>query len=193
MAEWWASLTLIQKIFMYAAIPSSSMIILIGLSSVIGLGVEEIIDFDFDDPFELLNLKGLLAFFSIGGIIGYLLTTYNIPGILAIAGALASGTLAGKTVSKIISSMRSSEIDAKLNLNNAIGKKGKVYLTIPPNGEDFGKILIQFGGRLRELNAVSNCPSEIKTDDEVIVIDVDKNDMLIVEPATNYIKEKDFE
>ncbi len=63
------------------------------------------------------------------------------------------------------------------NSNNAIGKIGKVYLTIPENGT--GEIQVSFEGSLKNMKAISENGESIKSFTDVKVIDV-KDNILIV-------------
>jgi membrane-bound ClpP family serine protease len=67
-----------------------------------------------------------------------------------------------------------------LNLENAIGKIGTVYLSIPANSNGEGQIQIEVQGRLTTLDAKS-VGEEIKTGRKVLVYDV-KDGKLLVSP-----------
>jgi len=71
--------------------------------------------------------------------------------------------------------------DGTLRMENAIGKEGRVYLTIPENGS--GKVSIVIQGGLRELEAVSAGKERIPTGENVRVVRVVSNRVLVVERA----------
>ena len=101
--EWWESLTLLQKIFVGSAIPSSLFIILsYTLSFDVDATFDNFFDFNIDDPLGIFNLRGFMSFLSIGGLTGYGLTlSSNLSHLIAIIGALISGVIAAKATSSL--------------------------------------------------------------------------------------------
>ena len=59
-----------------------------------------------------------------------------------------------------------------MDLHNAIGLIGQVYIPIPAAGQGVGKITIEVQGALRELEAVS-FDNMIPTRQSVVVVDFD--------------------
>jgi membrane protein implicated in regulation of membrane protease activity len=66
----------------------------------------------------------------------------------------------------------------ELNLNNAIGKIGKVYLTIPENG--VGEIQVSFQGSMKNMKAISDSNEKIPAFTEIKVSSV-RDGILVVE------------
>ena len=71
--------------------------------------------------------------------------------------------------------------DGSLRIENTVGKSGKIYLTIPSQGQGFGKVNIIVNGQLREFNAMTNEADEIKTGQLVRVVDIVDDRVLVVE------------
>ena len=69
-----------------------------------------------------------------------------------------------------------------LQMSNAIGRTGRVYLRIPANRQGSGKITILIQDQQRELDAVTSADQEIPVGASVRVVDVDQ-ETLIVEPV----------
>ena len=192
--EWWETLTLLQKIFVGTAIPSSLFIILTFTLSCITIDAEfhhGNFDLDLDDPLGIFNMRGFMSFLSVGSIIGFLLTKFNYADPIAIAGAVISGLIAGKTTQAITNYFIKSSSSGTIKIENTIGKRGEVYLTIPANGKDQGKVNILVQGKLAEFDAITNNGVELKTGDTIAVIDVTKDNVLVVESDINYLKEPD--
>ena len=185
MMEWWEALTLLQKIFVGSAIPSSLFIILTFAFSCITLEAEMHFgnfDLDLDDPFGIFNLRGLMSF----------LTISNFSDPIAIVGALASGLIAGKSTTALMNYLMKTNYNGNIKPENAIGKRGEVYLTIPANGKDQGKVNVLVQGKLVEFDAITNKGVELKTGDTIAVIDIKEGNVLVVESDINYIKEPDI-
>ena len=72
--------------------------------------------------------------------------------------------------------------NGSLNLNNAIGKVGSVYLPIPAKRDGFGKVQIKVQG-LQTLDAMTDYEEKIKTGSVVEVIEILNNGILVVKPS----------
>ncbi len=195
MMEWWEALTLLQKIFVGSAIPSSLFIILTFVLSCITLDAEfhhGNFDLDLDDPFGILNLRGFMSFLSIGGWTGYWLTISNFSSPIAIAGGLIAGLITAKATTSLTNYLMKTNYNGNIKSENAIGQIGEVYLTIPANGKDQGKVNVLVQGKLVEFDAITTKGIELKTGDKIAVIDIKENNLLVVESAVNYLKEPEI-
>lgn len=191
MEEWWAGLSLLEKIFACCAAPSSFLIILTGIVSAIGLEIDALchIDIPFDNPLGIFNFKGILAFFSIGGLTGLALASSPCPTPISIAGSIPAGGIAMKATVSIINYCIKNESKGNVKKINAVGNIGKVYIPIEGERKSKGKISIKIQGRLVELDPVTDRKTPLKTGDRIMVIDMDESGTLVVEPATKYIAE----
>ncbi len=190
MLEFWETLNIFQKVFFVAAAPASLVMILQALLSLVGIGGH--FDFHigdlhaedgFGDDIGFLNLRGILAFFVVGGWVGFFMSSSNIHPLLIIAGALAFGTAALISVTLIIRKLMVLQESGNLKTENAIGHEGEVYLTIPAKAENRGKVNLLLQDRYVELEAITVGENELKTGTKVSVVDVDENGVLLVEES----------
>ena len=72
--------------------------------------------------------------------------------------------------------------DVQYDLQTAVGKTARVYLSLPPKGEGEGQVEVTVSGRRKVLRAIST-GGAIKAFTAVKVVDVRDDDALIVEPA----------
>ncbi|MCE5185395.1 MAG: NfeD family protein [Planctomycetaceae bacterium] len=132
--------------------------------------VEHAGDFHESDlSFKALSLQGITAFFMMFGLIGWA-TIRQYPDSVWVP--VAAGTAAGlatvwlmKKIFQIAGALQSS---GTMNLSNAVGQEGSVYLTIRPGAS--GKVQVRFQNRLSILDAVSESDTEIKTGETVRVV-----------------------
>jgi hypothetical protein len=82
-------------------------------------------------------------------------------------------------MSSIIYFMGKLSDSGTLNLNNAVGKVGSVYLTIPAKRAGLGKVQIKVQG-LQTLDAMTDYDEDIKTGALVEVISIINNEILVV-------------
>ena len=73
-----------------------------------------------------------------------------------------------------------------VDLKEAIYKSGEVYIPIPAYKNGQGKVHLKLSGALKELDAVTDGDA-LPTGTTIKVIEVLNNDILLVEPADNFI------
>ena len=79
----------------------------------------------------------------------------------------------------IFKAMGRLQSDGTMQIHNAIGQNGSVYLTIPAKGS--GQVRVAVQGSLKILNAVSKDGKKIATGENIQVVDISGSDTLIVE------------
>ncbi|MDX9694672.1 MAG: serine protease [Bacteroidales bacterium] len=186
-SESWQSLLLIQKIYWCIAIPFSVIFIIQifltffgGVDGAEAHGDSDVsVDGDTGIDFQFITLKNLVAFFTIFGWTGIAC----IDGGLGVGTAIIISVLAGLLMMVIMASiiyfMGKLTDSGTLNLKNAIGKVGTVYLTIPPKRSGLGQVQIKVQG-LQTLDAMTDNDEEIKTGMVIKVTDVLNNEILLV-------------
>lgn len=203
---WWNNLTDLQQIsFIFATVATVLMILMI-VMMIIGMdGAESFdgdIDFDADIDFDdidgvdgidefnndsiisigglkIVTLRGVLAFFSIGGwmiyALGNSLDTWLVILIGVITGAIASVLLA--VAMKAIYRLESS---GNLDYHSAIGKRAEVYIRIPKQNSGKGKVMLNHQGRLIEVDAVTKSDIDLLSKQEVVITGLLDDTTLVV-------------
>ena len=129
---------------------------------------------------RLLTLRGIIAFLAIGGWAGLASLEGGASSFVSSLIALGMGLLALFAVALFLRfSMRLQE-NGNLDLRNAIGETGEVYLPIAVGGR--GKVTLMLQERLSELDATTRGSESLKTGQAVQVVDVVGNMLLVVEP-----------
>lgn len=126
---------------------------------------------------SLKTLVGFATFFGLtglgGGAAGWTHTGTLVAAILA-------GLLAVYLVAWLMSALHRLQSSGNLNLRNAIGKHGKVYLRVPAQRGGTGRVTLAVQGRVVECKAITAGP-EIPTGAPVTVVGVDAADTLEVQ------------
>ena len=134
---------------------------------------------DVDGGLKLLTIQGLTAFIMMFGLTGFALSRSSLLGsIVTIAIGFVIGLFAMWLVAKGFALMRSLQSSGTMQIYDAIGEEGTVYLTIPPDG--VGKIQITISGRLMVMDAVSQDKQVLKTGERVRVFEITSGGMLAV-------------
>ena len=124
---------------------------------------------DTDLSFKALTFQGLSSFLMMFGLIGLMISEMDAPRVLSILGGLGAGGLSMWMVSKLFDTFKELEQDQTMDLDNATGSTGTVYLRIPSSGE--GQIQITFQGAMRTMDAISADGVEIPTGTLIQVVD----------------------
>ena len=134
---------------------------------------------DSDVSFKALSFQGLTAFFMMFGLVGWAMireSRYSAPVSALAAAAAGIGTV--WLLKFLFESAGKLQSSGTLNLNNAIGREGTVYLTIRPG--QVGKVQIAVQNPLETLDATTEQTDEIKTGQRVKVVKLSAN-LLVVE------------
>ncbi|NMA25607.1 MAG: hypothetical protein GX936_08070, partial [Clostridiales bacterium] len=102
--------------------------------------------------------------------------------IISATAALFCGTAALIGIAVLFKLTARLQSAGNISLENAVGKKAKVYITIPGRGKGIGKIVLTFQERFMECDAVSDSPDALKTGTLVAVTGVADENTLIVNP-----------
>lgn len=136
-----------------------------------------------DFPDGYISLDSVFSFLKVAGWIGvicYRATSFAPLTILFVS--LLSGSGAFALIGALIGRIRNLESDGTLNLENAVGKFGTVYLTIPQQKSGEGQVQVEVQGRLCTLSALS-ADAELKTGEEIFVYAVVNGKLLVVPKA----------
>lgn len=198
-ANWWNSLILTQQIFALFALPATVILVIQTILLLIGLGAQsgglasdgggQDGDFGADDSspaedspdtgLQLFSVRGLVAFFAVGGWTGIALIDLDLPVALAGLLGLAIGFLALVLVAWLAKLVLGLQSAGNLDIRNAVGLIGRVYLTVPSRGDGSGKVTLILQERSIELEAATDQPEPIRTGSAVTVVGVRGNTVLV--------------
>lgn len=187
---WWSELQTIEQIYWAFAIPSSLVFLITLVLTFVGGDVDDAasadadIDGDHGIGFQFFTLKNLIGFFTVFSWVGLAcldsglsigLTTF----ISFICGVVMMFLMAGLfyLMGKMVDS-------GTMNLQNAIGGIGEVYLPIGKNKSSFGKIQINIQGAMRTMQAMTPEDEDLPVGSIVEVKDVINDSILVVVKST---------
>ncbi len=186
-------LTWLDKIFLFCAILGGMAFLARMVMMFIGMGdhdagvdAHDIGDHgdaghgDSDASFKLLSFQGLTAFFMMFGLVG--LASHMQSGLAAAVSILAAsiaGIFSMYLIARMFAMMTRLQSTGTMDINQAIGEEGTVYLTIPPDGT--GKVTVPVQNRLQEFEAITRGSEPLKTGERIKVVWVEPSDVLVVE------------
>jgi membrane protein implicated in regulation of membrane protease activity len=205
MSSYVAGLSVLEKIYLACAVFGGGFFVLRTILMLTGIGDTDsdvdadAVDFDHgdfdhgdhvddinhgdhghgDSGLKLLTVQGLTAFIMMFGLTGFAISRGSVLGsIFTVAIGILVGVFAMWLVAKGFALMRSLQSSGNIQIYDAIGEEGSVYLTIPAEG--IGKIRITISGRLKVMDAVSQDKVELKTGACVRVTEISTGGMLSV-------------
>ena len=118
---------------------------------------------------KVLSVKTLVAFFTFFGLAGLASLNAGLTPVPAFLVALGAGLVALYIVAYLMSLLSRLQCRGNVNIANAVGTVGRVYLHIPGNRSGEGKVTVTIQGRSLEYRALT-AGDEIPTGAEVKVI-----------------------
>jgi len=137
---------------------------------------------DTDVSFKFISLQGLTAFFMMFGLVGLALSKSAQADLVSLGGGIVAGVFTVWVISRIIIGAQKLQSEGTINMRNAIGLEGTVYLRIP--ADDIGKVNLVLQGALKEFNAVAADKAVIQTGERVRVVGLAAGETLVVERIT---------
>ncbi|XMB72073.1 hypothetical protein RJI07_08190 [Mycoplasmatota bacterium WC30] len=129
---------------------------------------------------RILTIRGVLAFFSIGGWTVYLLAD-NVKTWLAVFIGVVAGAIASVLLAMAMKAIMKLESSGNLDYKGAIGKIAVVYIRIPKNALGKGKIIFNHQGKMLEVDAITKGNEDIIAKKEVKIIGLENETTLVVE------------
>ena len=220
MIAWWESLTALEHLLLYIAVPATLLLVLQTVLLFVGGGPDSPDDLDgldgpdsldgdwdgvpdlppdldgdgipddspaADDPasgsLHLFTLRGLVAFLTLFGWGSLWLCQLGARPWLALALGAALGLAGMAGIAILTREAVRLQCDGTLDLRNAIGLAGTVYLTVPPARSGAGKVNVLVQDQLRELDAITDSAQALPTGADIVVAGLAGRDTLLVAPA----------
>lgn len=203
---WWDNLSSLQQISFVLAVASTAIMITFIILMLIGMdGTDSFdggVDVDFDanidfDDFDatvdvyndeplisisglrILTIRGVLAFFSIGGWMVYAVAD-KLPPWLAVLIGVVSGAIAAVLLAYAMKAAMRLENSGNLSYHSAIGKTAVVYIRVPKNASGKGKVIFNHQGRMVEVDAITNNGEDLLSKKEVMIVGLHDETTLVV-------------
>ncbi|MBU2650657.1 MAG: hypothetical protein KKA81_06970 [Bacteroidetes bacterium] len=185
---WWQAMETAEKVYWLIALPFTLIFLIMLVMTFIGGDFEATasdgdpdmtVGTDEGIGFQFISIKNLMAFFTIFGWTGiFCLSAGWSLGLTILISSLA-GLLMMLIMASLIYYLGKLGEDGTLKLQNAVGKIGTVYLTIPPSRKGMGKVQIRVQG-FQTLDAITDETESIPTGSVIVVTGVINDDALLV-------------
>lgn len=208
MVTWWNSLSVLGQVFACLAAPATvvmliqSVMLLFGFAGGSDSDADADMDADVDldgdaqgdmDPgahdagagdvpdhgLALFTVRGIVAFFAVGGWVGILCTSLHVAPVLSVLLAVLAGWATLYALALLMRAALKLQSSGNLRPEYAVGKQATVYLTISAGGTADGKVNLVLQERFCEMKAIT-LGEAIPTGRTVTVVGI-KGDALVVE------------
>lgn len=182
--DWWQGLTLPLKVYWSFAIPFTVIFVLQVVLTLVGGTHDDIpdneVNADHGIGFQFFTLKNLVGFFTLFGWVGIASIDSGIPAFFTLLLAFVGGLLMMVIMATIVYVLAKANADGTMRISKAIGEVGEVYLTIPGNRTNLGKVQIMVQGSVRTLEAMTDDEHDIPTGKVIRVRQVINDSILLV-------------
>ncbi len=191
MANWWNELTTLQHIFAFIAVPATLVLVVQTVLLFFGIGDGECdVDCDCDDILDaahgdggltLVSVRGIVAMFCVAGWSGIVFVDVGLDESISIILAAVCGIAALFGIAYLMKAVMKLQSSGNLDLGQAVGKVGEVYIPIPAKAQGKGKINITIQDRFIEVDAMTVSEDALKTGEAVRVVSTNEMGLLMVE------------
>lgn len=187
MTEWFSDLEFLPKVYWLIAIIGSLIFSVVMLMAFAGGDADDIGDMDTDIDadagagFHFISFKNLVGFFTIFGWSGIACIDAGLSKPLTVIISIVCGLIMMTIMASLFYFISKLTDSGTLNYKNAIDAVGEVYLTIGADRSKIGKVTVNVQGTMRELDALTDSFTELKSGTIIKVVDVTSNGILIVD------------
>lgn len=129
---------------------------------------------------RFFTLQGVVAFLTVFGWSSIASITAGAPVTISVLMGIGFGLIAMLAVAKLVQLSSKLTENGTVNMKNAIGQTGSVYIPIPAKGKGEGKLNMYLQGSLMECSAVTDGENSLSTGTAVRVVNL-RNGCLVVE------------
>ena len=195
MLEWFSDLGMFSKFYWLIAIIGSLIFTIIVIMTFAGINggedfddVDASIDADTGIEFQFITLKNLIGFFTIFGWSGIACIDAGLSKPITVLISVICGIIMMAIMAAMFHFMKKLTDSGTLDYKNALNAIGEVYLTIGANRSKIGKVSVRVQGTLRELDALTDSFTELKSGTIIKIVDVTSNGILIVNQTVKPIE-----
>ncbi len=194
MVEWWNLLSNVEKMFVGIAFPFSLLTVVLFVLELIGvsgdsdgqgshdtgMGLDHGSD-GFIDHFSFFSVRNFIYFLMMFGWTGLACSKMHFPTVISILVAVISGMLTTFIIGWIFYMLGKLTETGNVNIDEAVGKIGSVYIPIPEKRSGFGVVQTVIQGMTQELNAVTD-GDKLSTGKSIQIVEIlGPNTALVVE------------
>jgi len=180
----WATLNTVGKIYWLVAIPSSVIFLLMLIMSLLGSDSDHDQDVDGDHSFGgyIFSFKTIISFLTAASWTGIASLSSQVMLWATVIISVSSGVVLMLIMAFLFYMLSKMQSSGTMNIENAIGATGDVYITVPAQKTGIGKVQVIVQGALRTLDAMTDEDIPLKTRTAIEVVGIVDQNILLVAP-----------
>ncbi|MCQ2252627.1 MAG: hypothetical protein MJZ61_04165 [Bacteroidales bacterium] len=185
---WWSGLDTLNKVLWGCSITSTLLFVGAWIMSMIGGDTDMDTDTDtnadgLDSGFMgfILSFKSILAFFLGASWTGLAASNQGWSTAAVVAIAIGTGLVTMVIIASLFYMLLKLQQNSSLKMDNTIGCKGEVYLSLPANRKSGGQVEILVNNSYKTFRAICNNDTPIKSGEKIVVLDVLEDNVLLVD------------
>ena len=160
-----------------------------GLAGGILDGVGLDVDMGADLSFKAFTFQGIIAFILMFGLVGLALSRSDQGDMMALFAGTVAGGASMWSMGKLFQAFHNVQSSGNMDIQNAIGQDGTIYMRIKPG--EVGQIQVTIQGAMRTLDAVASDSSlYLKTGATVTVEKIVAGRMVVIPYDANRTEEE---
>jgi membrane protein implicated in regulation of membrane protease activity len=190
MNEWFSAFEPFEKVYWSIALIASAIFIVLIILTFVSGDLDDTGDVDSDIEgdtgihFQFLSFKNLIGFFTLFGWSGIACIGEGLSKGMVILISTICGLLMMAIMASLFYYLGKLNSSGSLKIENALNQIGEVYLTIGANRSRIGKVHINIQGGMRELDALTDEPTDLHQGDIITVAQITGTGILIVNKHT---------
>jgi len=132
---------------------------------------------------HVLSFRAMIAAITFFGLTGIAAQRSTLEPIIVVGMAIGAGLLAMFAVAAIMGFLSRLQSDGTVHIEQALGKTGTVYLTVPQKNAGQGKVTVTVQSRTMEYLAVT-FKDALPTGSKIVVVDIVSPDTVAVAAAS---------
>ena len=129
---------------------------------------------------RLFTFRGIVAFLAVSGWAALAISRAGHPWLAATLVGILLGAGAMVLMAVVMRLFLRLQTDGTVDLSNAVGLPGEVYLPVPAEREGEGKVNVVIQDTMTECAAVTDEPRPLSTGEKVTVVDLTRERQLVV-------------
>jgi len=182
--DWWSGLSTVQQIYWGIAIPFSLIFLIQTILTFVGGEIDGDTDMDIDADgeigFQFFTIKNFVAFFTMFGWMGIACLDAGWSLLVSLLVSLISGLVMMTIMAAIFYFFSRLTDSGTMDVQNAVGGVGEVYLTVKAARGNIGKVSIMVQGSLRELEAITDDDQDLTNGSVIQVKEVINGNLLLI-------------
>lgn len=187
MEDWWGNLSQIEHVYWIIALIASILFVVVLVGTIIGGvdadvdGVDADVEADTGIGFQFLTFKNVVGFFTVFSWAGLACINSGYSNTITLTVSFLCGLAMMFILAWLFKFMANQAESGTLNIKNAIGQIGEVYITVGKERSSMGKIQIKVQGSLRELEAITDEKEDLVQGNVIKVLEVVSGELLLIE------------